>query len=82
MKKLATALIVTSVFAVTGCTTVKEIFGTDKTGTHDVHSKINNKAPVTSMNGILVDADKRMTLYTYDKDSYNKSDCKAVCLAA
>lgn len=82
MKKLVTAVMVSSVLAMTGCTTVKEMFGKDTTGTHDVHAKINNKAPVTALNGVLVDADKHMTLYTYEKDSYNKSECKAVCLAA
>lgn len=82
MKKFATIMVVSSMVAMTGCTTVKELFGKDTTGTHDVHAKINNKAPVTSLNGVLVDADKQMTLYTYDKDSYNQSDCKAVCLTA
>lgn len=82
MKKLVTAIAVSSVLAMTGCTTVKEMFGKDTTGTHDVHAKINNKAPVASLNGVLVDADKHMTLYTYEKDTPNKSECKAVCLAA
>lgn len=82
MKKIATTIIVAGMISMTGCTTIKGMFGTDKTGTHDVHATINNKAPVSTLNGVLVDAEKQMTLYTYDKDTYNHSDCKTVCLAA
>lgn len=82
MKKIVTTLFLASLMSLTGCTTIKGVFGTDKTGTHDVHAPINNKAPVSTLNGVLVDAEKQMTLYTYDKDTYNHSDCKTVCLTA
>ena len=49
---------------------------------HDVHAMQNNSAPVTKMNGILVDSTNHMTLYTYDKDDLNKSNCGKVCLVA
>ncbi|GAF54204.1 putative exported protein [Psychrobacter sp. JCM 18900] len=48
-------------------------------GTHEVQATSNNTAPVTSKNGVLVDATNHMTLYTFDKDSMNKSDCGAAC---
>lgn len=48
-------------------------------GTHEVQATNNNTAPVASKNGVLVDATNHMTLYTYDKDSMNKSDCGAAC---
>lgn len=82
MKKVLLASAVVGAMSLTGCTTVSEIFGRDMTGTHDVHAKVNNKAPVSSLNGVLVDANKHMTLYTYDKDTLNKSNCDTLCLAA
>ncbi len=82
MKKILLSGCLITVTALSGCTTMSEVFGRDKTGTHDVHTTTNNRAPVSGLNGILVDANKKMTLYTYDKDTTNKSNCNALCLAA
>ena len=82
MNKLLTVLLIAGVVSVTGCTTIKQVLGTDQTGTHAVHAPINDQAPVATLNGVLVDATKQMTLYTYDKDTYNHSNCKAICLTA
>lgn len=81
MKTLLTAGLAISIAALTGCTTVSQVIGRDKTGSHDIHTPINNRAPVSTQNGILVDADKHMTLYVYDKDTPNTSNCNAICLA-
>lgn len=82
LKMSALAAVMAGLTAMTGCTTVKNVFGKDTTGTHQVHQSINRNAPVTAREGILVDASKMMTLYTYDKDTPNKSNCGAVCLTA
>lgn len=82
MKRIIILSTLTSLLAFTGCTTLKEVVGKDTTGMHTTQSTANNTAPVTSKNGLLVSASNHMTLYTYDKDSKNKSDCKNVCLVA
>ena len=82
MKKLIMLSALTGVLAVTGCTTMKEMVGMDTSGTHDVRSSANSTAPVASQNGMLVDSINKMTLYTFDKDSMNKSECGAACLVA
>ncbi|MEL0621368.1 hypothetical protein V6252_13260, partial [Psychrobacter proteolyticus] len=51
----------------------------DLSRTHEVQSTSKNTAPVTSKNGVLVDDTNHMTLYTFDKDSMNESDCGAAC---
>lgn len=82
MKRIIILSALTGVLALSGCTTIKEVLGQDTTGMHEVHSTNSNTAPVTSKDGVLVDAVNHMTLYTYDKDSTNKSDCGKVCLVA
>lgn len=82
MKRILLLSALTGVLAVTGCSTLKNAVGTDTSGMHDVHNTHNNMAPVTSKNGVLVDSVKHMTLYTFDKDSMNKSECGSVCLVA
>ena len=82
MKRIIILSALSGVLAFTGCTTLKEVVGKDTTGTHNTQSTAKNTAPVTSKNGVLVSATNQMTLYTYDKDSKNKSDCGPLCLAA
>ena len=82
MKRILLLSALTGVLAVTGCSTLKNVVGSDTSGMHDVHSTNNNMAPVTSKNGVLVDSVKHMTLYTFDKDSMNKSECGSACLLA
>ena len=82
MKNIMMLSALTGVLAVTGCTTLKNAVGSDMSGTHEVQATSNNTAPVTSKNGMLVDATNHMTLYTFDKDSMNKSDCGAACQVA
>ena len=82
MKNIMMLSALTGVLAVTGCTTLKNAVGNDMSGTHEVQATSNNTAPVTSKNGMLVDATNHMTLYTFDKDSMNKSDCGAACQVA
>lgn len=82
MKKILLTSAIIGITTLSGCTTIKEIFGNDKTGTHDTHAQVNNRVPVTTLNNVLVDSGKKMTLYTYDKDTTNKSNCNALCLAA
>lgn len=72
----------TGVLALTGCTTLKNVAGKDTSGTHDVQAASNNTAPVASKNGMLVDSKNHMTLYTFDKDSMNKSECGTACQVA
>lgn len=72
----------TGVLALTGCSTLKNVVGNDTSGMHDVHSTTSNAAPVTSKNSVLVDSKNHMTLYTFDKDSMNKSECGSACLVA
>ncbi len=82
MKNIIMLSALTGVLALTGCSTLKNIVGQDNSGMHEVQATANNRAPVTSMNGMLVDSVNRMTLYTYDKDSMNKSECGSVCMVA
>jgi predicted lipoprotein with Yx(FWY)xxD motif len=82
MKTLLLATLATCTLAFTGCTTLKNVAGNDTTGTHEVHSAQSRTAPVASENGVLVDSANHMTLYTFDKDEMNKSNCGAVCLVA
>lgn len=79
MKNIMVLSALTGVLALTGCTTLKSAVGNDMSGTHDVQATNNNTAPVASKNGVLVDATNQMTLYTYDKDAKNKSDCGTTC---
>lgn len=82
MKRILMLSALTSVLSVTGCSTLNNVIGNDDSGMHDVQATMSNKAPVASMNGMLVDATNKMTLYTFDKDSMNKSECGSACLLA
>lgn len=82
MKALLITSVIAGTMAFSGCTTLKNVAGEDSSGTHDVHAMQNNSAPVTKMNGVLVDSTNHMTLYTYDKDEPNKSNCGKACLVA
>ena len=82
MKRIIMLSALTGVLAVTGCSTLKNVVGNDTSGMHDVHATTSNTAPVTSKNGMLVDSKNHMTLYTFDKDAMNKSECGAACLVA
>ena len=82
MKRIIILSALTGVLAVTGCSTLKNVVGNDTSGMHDVHSASSKMAPATSKNGMLVDSANSMTLYTFDKDSMNKSECGAACLVA
>lgn len=83
MKRMMMLTAISGVLALTGCSTLNNVLGNDTTGMHDVKSTASNTAPVTSMNGMLVDSKDNMTLYTFDKDTMsNKSECGAACLVA
>lgn len=68
----------TGVLALTGCTTMKNMVGMD-TGSQNSQGF---SAPVASQNGMLVSSVNNMTLYTFDKDTMNKSNCVGDCLKA
>ncbi len=83
MKRIMMLSMMTGVLALTGCSTLNNVFGNDTTGMHNVKATASNTAPVKSMNGMLVDSKDNMTLYTFDKDMMaNKSDCGAACSVA
>ncbi len=82
MKNIMMLSLMSGVLALSGCTTFNNLFGNDDSGQHNVQATVSNTAPVTSINGRLVDSRNRMTLYTYDKDTMNNSECGSACLVA
>lgn len=82
MKNVMILSAMAGVLALSGCSTLKNVVGEDNSGMHDVHASANMTAPVTGKNGMLVDSNKHMTLYTFDKDAKNKSECGKACLVA
>ena len=83
MKNIIMLSALAGVLTLTGCTTMKDMMGMGNSGMQDVQATVSNTAPVTSMNGVLVDSINKMTLYTFDKDTMaNKSECGAACLVA
>lgn len=76
----------TGVLALTGCSTIDNMLGTNLAGMNDNRATstaaMKSTVPVTSMNGMLVDSTNNMTLYTFDKDTMNKSNCMGDCLGA
>lgn len=85
MKRLVMLSVLTGVLSITGCSTVKNVFGIGgDTSAMNQTTKavIAHDVPVTSRNGILVDSADYMTLYTFDKDTPGKSNCNGDCLAA
>lgn len=79
MKRIMMLTTISAVFALTGCSTIDNVLGTNLSG---MTNKQVQTVPVTSRNGILVDANNYMTLYTFDKDTANRSNCKGDCLNA
>ncbi len=82
MKRILMLSALTGVLTLTGCSTMDKVFGTNMSGMNDVKAVTSSTVPVTSRNGMLVDSTKYMTLYTFDKDMANKSNCTGECLAA
>lgn len=82
MKRIIMLSALTGVLTLTGCSTIKNVFGNDTSGMHNVQATANNTAPVASRGGVLVDSNNYMTLYTFDKDTMNKSECGSACLVA
>lgn len=82
MKRTMILAALAGTLAVTGCSTMDNIFGTNMSGNNDTKATQNTAVPVTSRNNILVDSTNYMTLYTFDKDTANKSNCTGECLAA
>ncbi|WP_352259803.1 hypothetical protein [Psychrobacter sp. TB55-MNA-CIBAN-0194] len=79
MKRMLILSALTGVLTLTGCSTLNNVMGKDGSGMHEVQATNNNTAPITSKNGMLVDANNHMTLYTFDKDAMGKSECGAAC---
>ena len=80
MKRIIMLSALSGILAITGCSTLNNVFGNDTSGMHDVKATNSNTAPVTSREGVLVESKNNMTLYTFDKDSMNKSECGSACL--
>lgn len=82
MKHILMLSVISGALALSGCSTFNNMLGKDDSGMHEVQATTKNTAPVASKNGMLVDATNHMTLYTFDKDSMNKSECGSTCLVA
>ena len=80
VKRLVILSALTGILAVSGCSNVESMMDTDKAPMPS--AAVSHTVPVTSMNGVLVDLTNTMTLYTFDKDSVNKSNCMGDCLKA
>ena len=82
MKHILLLSALSGMLALSGCSTLNNMVGNDDSGMHDVQATNKNTAPVMSKGGMLVDSSNHMTLYTFDKDSMNKSECGSACLLA
>ncbi len=86
MKNIVALSALAAVLTVTGCSTIDNALGTNLSGINNNQTNstvgMNTTVPVTSLNGVLVNSSNNMTLYTFDKDTANKSNCKGECLAA
>lgn len=82
MKKIIMLSALSGVLAVTGCSTIDNMLGTNMAGKKEAKAVSSNTVPVTSQNGMLVSSVNNMTLYTFDKDAMNKSNCTGDCLKA
>ncbi len=78
MKNIIMLSALTGVLTLSGCTMMKNMVGMD-TGMQNAQGVM---APVASQNGMLVSSANNMTLYTFDKDTMNKSNCTGDCLKA
>lgn len=86
MKNIMILTALAGVLSLTGCSTIDNVLGTNLAGMNDKQATssmgMNNAVPVSSLNGVLVDSRNNMTLYTFDKDTINKSNCLGDCLKA
>lgn len=82
MKRIMMLSALTGVLALTGCSTIDNVFGTNLSKNNDAKMVSSNTVPVASQNGMLVSSANNMTLYTFDKDTMNKSNCTGDCLKA
>ncbi|MGM8886226.1 COG4315 family predicted lipoprotein [Psychrobacter sp. 1U2] len=79
MKNIMMLTAMSGVLALTGCSTIDNMFGTNLSSMNKTPTQT---VPVTSKNGVLVGSNNNMTLYTFDKDTANMSNCKGGCLDA
>lgn len=85
MKNIIMLSALTGVLTLSGCSTIDNVLGTNlsRMGKSDMpNAQMMSSAPVTSQNGMLVSSVNNMTLYTFDKDTMNKSNCNGDCLKA
>lgn len=86
MKNIMILSVLSGVLALSGCSTIDNIVGTNLAGMKDKQmtstAPMKTMVPVASKNGMLVDSTNHMTLYTFDKDMVNKSNCNGGCLDA
>ena len=79
MKNIIMLSALTGVLTLSGCTMMKNMVGM---GDKMPNNQMMSSAPVASQNGILVSSVNNRTLYTFDKDPMNKSNCMGDCLKA
>ncbi len=83
MKNIIMLSALTGVLTLSGCTMMQNMAGMDKSTdkSMDTSMEYNDDltAPVTSQKGMLVSSFNNMTLYTFDKDTMNKSNCVGEC---
>ncbi len=81
MKNIIMLSALTGVLTLSGCTMMKEMTGMDSNMDSGMMDD-SLTAPVTIQNGVLVSSFNSMTLYTFDKDTMNKSNCMGDCAKA
>lgn len=84
MKNIIMLSALAGVLTLSGCTMMKEMTGMDSNMDSSMmddsmESADSLTAPVTIQNGVLVSSFNSMTLYTFDKDTMNKSNCVGDC---
>lgn len=80
MKNIIMLSALTGVLTLSGCTMMKNMVGMGDKDMSDMTMMFS--APVASQNGMLVSTVNNRTLYTFDKDTMNKSNCMGDCLKA
>lgn len=80
MKNIIMLSALTGVLTLSGCTTMKNMVGMGDKDKSDM--QMMSSAPVASQNGMLISTVNNRTLYTFDKDTMNKSNCMGDCLKA
>lgn len=78
MKNIIILSALSGVLTLSGCTMMKDMTGMNNKMVDDD----DLTAPVTVQNGILVSSVNNKTLYTFDKDTMNKSNCIDDCIKA